>query len=77
MKKADSLNGYLSAPLVSYEIKNRKISKTLTPEPEHFLHLISSFTKPKFATGDDLVQYALNSLGDLGATHLFFFNLGK
>jgi len=55
MKKADSLNGYLSAPLVSYEIKNRKIAKTLTPEPEHFLHLISSFTKPKFATGDDIV----------------------
>ena len=41
MKKADSLNGYLVAPIVSYEFKNKRVSKHLTPEPEHFLNLIS------------------------------------
>lgn len=77
MKKADSMNGFLTAPIVSYEIKNRKISKALTPEPEHFLTMISNFTKAKFQTGETLLQYAMNGMGDLGGTHLFFFNLGR
>lgn len=37
MKRSDSLNGFLTAPIVSYEVKNRKFTKILTPEPEHFL----------------------------------------
>ena len=77
MKKADSMNGFLSAPIVSYEIKNKKISKPLTPEPEHFLTMITSFTKSKFTSSDALLQYGLQSFGELGGTHLFFFNLGK
>ncbi len=77
MKKADSLNGFLTAPIISYEIRNKKISKCLTPEPDHFLSLISQFTKAKFTQGDHILQYALNSLGDMGATHIFMFNLGK
>ena len=55
MKKADSMNGFLSAPIVSYEIKNKKISKPLTPEPEHFLTMISNFTKAKFISGEALL----------------------
>jgi len=77
MRKADSSNGFLSAPLVSYEIKNRKISKSLTPEPDHFLTMISNFTKAKFPSSEALLQYGLQSFGDFGGTHFFFFNIGK
>jgi hypothetical protein len=55
MKKADSVNGFLTAPIVTYEIKNRKVSKALTPEPEHFLTMISNFTKAKFSTGEAIL----------------------
>jgi hypothetical protein len=55
MKKADGLNGYLCAPLVSMEIKNKRIHKNLTPEPEHFLNMISQYTKPKFDSGEKIL----------------------
>jgi|LauGreDrversion4_2_1035121.scaffolds.fasta_scaffold44368_2 hypothetical protein len=77
MKKADSMNGFMAAPIVSYEIKNKKVSKSLTPEPDHFLNMIANFTKAKFASGEALLQYGMQSFGDLGGTHIFFFNLGK
>ena len=54
MKKADSLNGFLAAPIVSYEVKNKRLGKALTPEPDHFLAMISAFTKPKFPTADSI-----------------------
>ena len=41
MKKTDASNGFLIAPIVTYEVKNKRISKSLTPEPEHFLQMIS------------------------------------
>lgn len=41
IKKADSINGFLVAPIVALEIKNRRVTKHLTPEPDHFLDLIS------------------------------------
>ena len=44
IKNADALNGFLVAPIVSFEVKNRRISKNLTPEPDHFLNMISEFT---------------------------------
>jgi Histidine kinase-, DNA gyrase B-, and HSP90-like ATPase len=77
MKKADSMNGYLTAPIVSFEIKNRKITKHLTPEPDHFLQMISNFTRQKFDSGEKILQYALNGIGESGATHIFMFNLFK
>lgn len=52
MKKADSMNGFLVAPIVSLEIRNNRISKNLTPEPEHFLSLIASFTNGVFKQGE-------------------------
>lgn len=55
MKKSDSLNGFLTAPIVSYEVKNRKFTKILTPEAEHFLGIISQFTKAKFENGEKIL----------------------
>lgn len=55
MKQAGSSNGLLVAPIVSMEIKNKRISRNLTPEPEHFLNMISQFTKPKFDSGEKLL----------------------
>lgn len=52
MKKADAINGFLVAPIVSLEIKNRRISRNLTPEPEHFLSLIASFTNGVFKSSE-------------------------
>jgi hypothetical protein len=75
MKRSDSLNGFLTAPIVSYEIKNRKQTKNLTPEPDHFLNMISQFTKTRFDSGEKILQYAMNGLGEGGATHIFMFNL--
>jgi hypothetical protein len=59
MKKADSLNGFLVAPLVTFECKNRRVYRNLTPEPDHFLNMISGFTRQRFDTGDKILQYAL------------------
>ena len=75
MKRSDSLNGYLTAPIVSYEIRNRKFTKILTPEPDHFLSMISSFTKARFDSGEKILQYAMNGLSENGGTHIFMFNL--
>jgi hypothetical protein len=77
MKRSDSLNGFLTAPIVSYEIKNRKFTKYLTPEPDHFLSIISQFTKAKFDTGEKILQYALNGMNEGGATHIFMFGLAS
>lgn len=77
MKKADSNNGYLVCPIVAYEIKNRRITKQLTPESEHFLSMISSYCKAKFPSGDKILSYAMNLIGENGGTHLFTFNLNK
>ena len=55
MKKADSANGFLVAPIVSLEVKNRRIQKQLTPEPDHFLNMMSTFTKHKFDSGDKIL----------------------
>ena len=77
MKKADSLNGYLVAPIVSYEFKNKRVTKHLTPEPEHFLNLISQYTKQKFDSGEKILQYGINIIGEQGGTHIFQFNLVK
>jgi hypothetical protein len=75
MKKADSINGFLVAPIVSLEIRNRRISKNLTPEPDHFLSLIASFTCGLFKTSEKLLSYSLNTMPEQGGTNLFLFNL--
>ena len=77
LKKADSMNGYLVAPIVSLEIRNKRISKHLTPEPDHFLNMLASFTKNVFDSSDRLLQYALNVMPEQGGTHIFLFNLIK
>jgi hypothetical protein len=40
----DSGSSHLVAPLVSFEIRNKRISKKLTPQSEHFLDIIAKYT---------------------------------
>jgi hypothetical protein len=77
MKKADGLNGYLCAPFVSMEIKNKRIHKNLTPEPEHFLNMISQYTKPKFDSGEKILQYAINILSEKWRNTYLYVQFGK
>jgi hypothetical protein len=62
------------APLVCFELRNKKIVKELTPHPNHFLDIISKYTSPLFSTNDHLMTYAMNIMGDSG-THIFVFDL--
>jgi hypothetical protein len=39
--------------------------------------MIAQYTSLRFDSGDKLLQYALNSMNELGGTHMFFFNLVK
>lgn len=39
--------------------------------------MIAQYTSLRFDSGDKLLQYALNSMNELGGTHIFLFNLVK
>jgi hypothetical protein len=62
------------APLVSYEVRNKRIYKELTPNADHFLTIIAKYAQPKFKSSDELRTYALNILSDSG-THIFISDL--
>lgn len=40
----DSGSQFLVAPLVTYELRNKKIMKCLTPNPDKFLSMIANYT---------------------------------
>ena len=73
----DTQSTLLVAPIVSIEIKNKRIARHLTPQPEHFLGIIASYCKAKFDSGEALMQYGMNCMGEQGGTHIFMFDLKK
>jgi hypothetical protein len=56
----DTNSKFLISPMVSFELRNKKIIKNLTPNPEHFLTLIAKYLQPIFRTGDDILIFAMN-----------------
>ena len=70
----DLTSEYLVAPLVIMEIKNKRVTNYLTPNSNHYLDIISKFTKPIFNSAEELLTYGLNVLGEHG-TSLFILDL--
>lgn len=70
----DSSSQFLIAPLVSFEMKNKKIYKELTPKADHFLKLIARYTIHVFSNAEEIKTYALNIMSEQG-THIFVTDL--
>lgn len=61
-------------PIVTAELINKRMSQYLTPEPGHYLEIISKFTKPIFNNAEELFNYGMNTLGEHG-TSIFILDL--
>eukprot|EP00347_Sterkiella_histriomuscorum_P007476 403348772 len=70
----DASSQFLVCPIIAFELKNKKIIKNLTPQPEHFLNKISHYTQPLFESGEKIQQYAMNGTGDCG-TYIIMLDL--
>lgn len=66
----DAGSNFLIAPLISYEIRNKKIMKCLTPNPESYLGLILKYSFGLFTNTDQLLSYALNLQIDNGTNFI-------
>ena len=43
---------FLVAPMIAFEIRNKKIYRPLTPNPYYFLEIMAKYTGPLFSKGD-------------------------
>lgn len=53
---------------MAFELRNKKITKHLTPNAFHFLEIIANYTGSTFSKGESILMYALNLMGDNGTS---------